>query len=175
MIVESEQGKFDSIQRADSKHSIRFDKTNLRIVSRRLEVQLGELASKESVLRQSSLIPFLRVTPLLLKLGNDILVGVRIELRMLEKHPEDGTPSAVKSASNPTMESAGSIAGKVETLILRSRLGNIGIGVFELVGPELTERSKLELITVKVPWVIVLKFVPELFRRPLCGQRRDRA
>jgi hypothetical protein len=67
-----------------------------------LEAQLGELASKEGVLRQSFLIPLLRVTPLLLELGDDVLLGVRVELWMRKKHPKDGTPSAVKGASNPT-------------------------------------------------------------------------
>jgi hypothetical protein len=84
------------------------------------------------------------------------------------------------------MKGTGRIASEVETLLLRSRLGDIRIGVLELVGPELTERSckantiinvlvhdvdnnaaelltKLELITVEVPGIIILKFVPELF------------
>ena len=81
---------------------------------------------------------------------------------MLKKHLKNGTPSAVKSASHPTsncidkyksryltqrqegdlpMKGTGPISGKVETLILRSRLGNKGIGVLELVGPKMTERS----------------------------------
>ena len=68
------------------------------------EAQLGELASKESMLRQSSIIPLLRVTPLLLELSDDVLIGVRVELGMRKKHLKDGTPCAVESTSNPTNE-----------------------------------------------------------------------
>jgi len=53
------------------------------------------------MLRQRSLIPLLRVAPLLLELGNDILVGVRVELGMLKKHAEDGAPAAVESTGDP--------------------------------------------------------------------------
>ena len=89
---------FDSIQAVTA--YIRFfrDKNS----SGGLQVQLGELASQVSVLRQRSLVPLFRVTPFLLELGDDILVGVRVELWMLEKHTEDGAPAAVESASNPT-------------------------------------------------------------------------
>jgi hypothetical protein len=38
------------------------------------------------------------------------------------------------------MEGTGRIAGKVEALVLRTRVGNKGICVLELAGPELTER-----------------------------------
>ena len=67
-----------------------------------MKAQLGDFASKESMLLQCSLVPLLRVAPLFLELGDDILVGVRVELGMLKKHAEDGTPATVESTSDPT-------------------------------------------------------------------------
>jgi len=81
-------------------------------VSYRLEVQVVELASKVSVLRQRSLVPFLRVAPLLLELGNNVLVGVGVQLGMRKKHTEDGAPSAVESTSNPTNCVDGYMSGR---------------------------------------------------------------
>ena len=112
------------------------------------------------MLRQRLLGPLLRITPLPLELGDDILVRVRVEFGVREKHTKDGAPSAVESTSNPAgrvteygqdmattqeedlpMEGAGRIASKVETLVLRSGLGDVGICMLELTGAELTKRS----------------------------------
>ena len=53
------------------------------------------------MLRQSFIVPLLRVTPLIRELVDDVLIGVRVELGMRKKHLKDDTPSAVKCAGNP--------------------------------------------------------------------------
>ena len=67
-----------------------------------MKAQLGDLARKESMLLQYFLVPLLRIAPLFLELGDDILVGVRVELGMLKKHTEDSAPATVESTSDPT-------------------------------------------------------------------------
>jgi len=95
------------------------------------------------------------------------------------------------------MEGTGRIASEVETLLLRSRLGDIRIGVLELVGPELTERpckqtpksissSTTPIITRRDTYQVGTHhdksprdnnphIRPRAFRRRLYGQRRGHA
>jgi len=47
----------------------------------------------------------------------------------------------IRKGRDLPMEGTGRITGEVEALLLRSRLSDIWIGVLELIGPELTERS----------------------------------
>jgi len=50
---------------------------------------------------QNVLAPLLRITPLLLELGDYILIRVRVKFRVHEKHTEDSVPSAVECTGNP--------------------------------------------------------------------------
>ena len=55
------------------------------------------------MLRQHLLGPLLRITPLPLELGDDILVRVWVKFGVREKHTEDSAPSAVGRTGNPAV------------------------------------------------------------------------
>jgi len=99
--TEMEPSNLSRSHKATAYNIFNFRRTS-RVTSHRLKAHLRELTGtrQKGMLLQGVLFPLLRITPLLLELGDDILVRVRVEFGVREEHTEDGAPSAVEGTGN---------------------------------------------------------------------------